>query len=303
MRYSVFIHTNSKQKLGSLVAAHAIRRYSKFNKFFDVSILNTDSYSLLSQYEGERYLRRGVKKIWTNKDLQSFTPLRFLPPELMNYAGRALVIDPDVFACVDIWPLLSSNMNGKAILCRERKNSMKSGIRYASSVMLLDCSLLKHWKMEAQFEALFNGTRDYHHWINLLYENPDSIGLINKHWNDMDSFSPATKMLHNTERLTQPWKTGLTIDWQSGNLMKQKLRTFYHSYLIRQEARYKQHPDHSQERFFYSLLKECVDSGMVSKEMLEKEMKSNHIRHDSLNLILQAPILDAESHPYCQMRQ
>ena len=28
---------------------------------------------------------------WRNDDLQSFTPLRFMPPQLMGYRGRAVV--------------------------------------------------------------------------------------------------------------------------------------------------------------------------------------------------------------------
>jgi len=35
-----------------------------------------------------------VKRPWFNDDLQSFTPTRFMPPELMAYQGRAVVIDP-----------------------------------------------------------------------------------------------------------------------------------------------------------------------------------------------------------------
>ena len=54
-----------------------------------------------------------MKRIWRNDDLQSFTPLRFLPPQLMGYQGRAVVIDPDIFATGDIWELLSRDMAGK----------------------------------------------------------------------------------------------------------------------------------------------------------------------------------------------
>ncbi len=53
------------------------------------------------------YLRDGGKREWVRDDLQSFTPTRFLPPQLMGYQGRAVVIDPDVFARGDIWELLS----------------------------------------------------------------------------------------------------------------------------------------------------------------------------------------------------
>ena len=36
-----------------------------------------------------------------------------MPPELMGYQGRAVVIDPDIFAIGDIWELLTRDMQGK----------------------------------------------------------------------------------------------------------------------------------------------------------------------------------------------
>ena len=41
-------------------------------------------------------LRDGVLRQWHMEDLQSFTPTRFMPPQLTGYQGRAVVIDPDV---------------------------------------------------------------------------------------------------------------------------------------------------------------------------------------------------------------
>lgn len=34
-------------------------------------------------------MRNGDMRAWLNNDLQSFTPLRFVPPQLMGYEGRA----------------------------------------------------------------------------------------------------------------------------------------------------------------------------------------------------------------------
>ena len=49
--------------------------------------------------------------------------------------------------------------------------------------------------------------------MNLGYEEPASIGLIEAEWNDFDKLTPATKMIHNTRRKTQPWKSGLPVDF------------------------------------------------------------------------------------------
>ncbi len=149
-----------------------------------------------SAREGQSYLRDGVKRVWLNDDLQSFTPTRFMPPALMGFTGRALVIDPDVFAATDVWALLSRDMGGKAILCR-----MRSGPKglidkcFASSVMLLDCAQLKHWDVERRFNAMFDFTQDYQPWVCLKDEPRDSIGFFEPEWNDFDHFTAETRML------------------------------------------------------------------------------------------------------------
>ena len=86
-------------------------------------------------------MRDGVERNWRNDDLQSFTPLRFMPPELMDYQGRAVVVDPDMFAVGDMFELLTRDMAGRAIMCRTRAGAKRiSDGNYASSVMLLECA-------------------------------------------------------------------------------------------------------------------------------------------------------------------
>ena len=94
-------------------------------------------------------------------------------------------------------------------MCRQRGTPP----HYASSVMLLDCAKLKHWKLADDFDALFTGKREYKKWMNLGYESPASIGLLEPEWNDFDKLTPETKMIHNTRRKTQPWKSGLPVDF------------------------------------------------------------------------------------------
>ena len=146
MEHCVFIHTNPKQILGAIVARHALRRNSVNDDAFDVRFINTTDHPFLHEMEGQLYLRDGVKRVWLNDDLQSFTPTRFMPPKLMDYEGRAVVIDPDIFAATDVWELLSRDMKGKAIMCRMRSGPKGLVDRcMASSVMLLDCAQLTHW--------------------------------------------------------------------------------------------------------------------------------------------------------------
>ena len=114
MDHCVFIHTNHKQILGALVAQYALKRNSRHADQFDVRIIDTRDYPFLRAREGQLYLRDGIERPWLNDDLQSFTLLRFMPPELMGFQGRAVVIDPDIFAVADVWELLSRDMQGNA---------------------------------------------------------------------------------------------------------------------------------------------------------------------------------------------
>ncbi len=56
--------------------------------------------------------------------------------------------------------------------------------------------------------------RDYMDWVSLKLEDPATIGLFENQWNDFDNLTDETKLLHNTKRKTQPWKTGLKIDYR-----------------------------------------------------------------------------------------
>src|SRR3989344_6438420 len=116
MRKKVFICTNNKQILGARLAAFAIQRHLS-GAPIEVQILNVDELSLFAQFVGKRYQRGDEWITYTADDLQSFTLTRFMSPELMGYEGRALVIDPDIFAIAYISPLFDIDMQGKAIAC------------------------------------------------------------------------------------------------------------------------------------------------------------------------------------------
>ena len=299
MDYCVFIHTNHKQIVGALVAQHALRRFSTNNDKFDVRIIELKDYPHYRAREDQYYLRDGMKRRWLNDDLQSFTPLRFLPPQLMNYKGRAVVIDPDIFAVSDVWALLSRDMRGNAIMCRARTGAKGCIDKcLASSVMLLDCAKLKHWNNEQEFNEMFEFKRDYMDWICLKTEPRESIGIFENEWNDFDRLSPKTKMLHTTKRRTQPWKTGLPIDHRPREkltyfpplawLMRAKRHLFGEYAFL---GHYKQHPDIKQEQLFFGLLQECLEKGIITRDMIMEQMQRNHVRHDAFEVLQRTPPL------------
>jgi hypothetical protein len=291
-RPKVFIQSNARQHLGAVVSAYSLKRNSACADRFDVEILSQEDYPFFQEHEGRKFLRGGAQRIWRNEDLQSFTPLRFMPPEKMGYAGRALVIDPDIFAVRDVWPLLDRDMQGRVIMAVPRPGHNGSADYIASSVMLLDCASLTHWHCEGNFREMFAFTRDYVKWIELRLEQRGSIGLLEPEWNHFDTLNEATRLLHNTKRRTQPWKTGLPVDFT----VRDKLWGLVPAgWLSRAPGRatYQPHPDPNQERFFFGLLRECLDQGLVSEAQLREEMRRNHIRHDTLRLLEHARPLAA----------
>jgi hypothetical protein len=298
MKLGVFVHTNEKQHLGALVSAYSMRRASPHADQLRIEIIRHEDHPFLQAREGQTYLVGGEKRVWRNEDLQSFTPLRFLPPELMAYEGRAVVVDPDVFAAGDIWELLTRDMGGEAIMCRRRPPKKTGPGGWATSVMLLDCAKLRHWRAAEGFGELFALKRDYVDWIELQLEDQSTIGPLEDEWNDFDRLTPATKLVHNTKRNTQPWKSGLPVDFVTAEKFRlfppkgwlsRGRRLLFGDYAF--AGSYERHPDPNQERFFFGLLKECLEQGVVTEAMLREEMARNHVRHDALEVVARTPRL------------
>ena len=111
-------------------------------------------------------------------------------------------------------------------------------------------------------------------------------------------------MLHTTRRKTQPWKTGLPVDWQPAErfrlfppvawLMRAR-RQLFGAYAFM--GKYKPHPNQNQERLFFGLLRECMEQGIVTEQMLRDEMARNHVRHDAIEVLQRTRPLAAPPAP------
>jgi hypothetical protein len=296
VQYKLFIQSNDEQYLGALVAGYAAKRNSRRPEAFDVVIMHYDDFPWLEARVGQPFLRGLEHRPWAHDDLQSFTPLRFTPPKTMGYQGRAIVIDPDCFAVADIMELFARDMQGAGVMCRMRPPLKEMPAYRASSVMLLDNAKLTHWDAEKTFNEMFEFKTDYLKWIKLEYEADSNVGLFEPEWNDFDRLTPATKILHTTYRRTQPWKTGLPIDFtvrqkpeKPKSLARTILKSLKRSIAGDRPGRtkngfYQPHPDPNQERLFFGLVAEMLAKGLIDRNLIEREMASNHVRHDALDL-------------------
>jgi hypothetical protein len=274
----VYVQANDRQLFGARISAYSFKRNSRSPDDFDVEVLNIREFPQLMRKD-QSILRDGFVREWDPDDLQSFTPLRFAPPSLMGFEGRAIVVDPDCFAVGDVAELLARDMQGNSICAVWQEPRTGKEARWASSVMLLDCAKLKHWDFDRQLDELFAHKFDYLPWNRLEYENPASIGRLESAWNDFDRLAPETRILHTTRRRTQPWKTGLPVDYTLHEAGPWKLVEGIW------RPRYAKHPDRNVEAYIYSLLAEMIDCGEVTVEELSSEMAANHMRHDSLELV------------------
>jgi len=275
---TVFIQANARQMLGAKISALSYKKASRRPDSFNVRIIDAAEYPRLMA-DGQSILRAGHVRAWDPDDLQSFTPLRFAPPKMMKWKGKAVVTDPDCFGVGDIADLFDHDMGAKAVMAVPRPGHNKRNDYVATSVMLLDCARLKHWDIDQDLDDLFAQRFDYIDWIELKREDPATIGFLAPEWNDFDRLTANTKILHTTKRRTQPWKAGLPIDY---TLRERGPFDFLRKF---KRKHYEAHPDPNQEALVYSLLADLVDRGDVTKPQLVAEMAANHVRHDSLDLI------------------
>lgn len=284
----VFIHTNHKQRVGALVSAHSFKLASATPDAFEVRLLETKDYPALTGAKGRTFLRDGHARTWDPDDLQSFTPLRFAVPDAMGHRGLAVVVDPDVFAAGDVMELFTRDRQGKAVCLRGRFGHNGSKDYLATSVMLLDCDRLPHWDFEKQLDDLWAHRLDYVHWIELRHEDRANIGLLETHWNDFDRLTEETRLLHTTKRRTQPWKTGLPIDFTVRERGFGPLPASVVVPVLRfwtKHSRYRPHPDPNQEAFFYALLADLLDSDGIRREEIAEAIAHRYVRPDSLELV------------------
>jgi hypothetical protein len=189
-------------------------------------------------------------------------------------------------------------MMAKAVLARSRTGTIASGGAVVTSVMLLDCARLTHWRCEENFAETFRFKHDYASWVSLQLEPQDSLGQLEDQRNDFDRLTPATKLLHNPRRRTQPWKTGLPVDYRPAEhghgfpplawALRARRLLFGEYGLL---GHYARHPDRRQEALFFGLLRECLESGAVGEDLLRQAMALNYVRHDALAVIERTPPL------------
>ena len=273
----MFICTNRQQRIPALISRYSILRNSKHTDEFEVEILNAEDFEELRKLNGAQFLRGGKLYTWHDELGQSFTFVRFSPPKLMNYQGRAMVMDPDTLVLADIYDLLSRKFNDRDGLACPVENKR-------SSLMVLDCSKVR-WELNKLLDGLLHQQYDYLDLIRLKLEK--NFGSYEPEWNHLDTLTDQTKVIHFTNRTTQPWRAGLPIEKRGTKILnlvpKKRIYRLLH---IRDKTSYhEENPSPEQRNLWLSYLKEGLAQGVITEKSLRREVKEGHLRKDTFEII------------------
>jgi len=171
-----------------------------------------------------------------------FSFQRFLIPALTGYRGRAIYLDSDMQVFKDIRTLWTIPFRGADLLTVGAPKG--SGRRPQFSVMVLNCETL-HWDICEIVQALDEGQLTYEELVYQMSLVKNIRADIDPEWNALEHFSVReTALLHFTDMSTQPWvskENPLGYLW-TGDLI------------------------------------EAIDAGAVSKDFVEQEVATGHVR-------------------------
>ena len=266
----ILIQSNNKQKLASRIAAASFIKQGFTHE--NIKFLEFENNSLLKSKINKKYLRKGKIKTFKD-DLQSFTLLRFYGPEFIDYKGKILVIDPDVFALKNPKDISNFLNQDNYLACTFIDQKPRS------EVMMIDATRIK-WKFKEIIEKLFNLEIDYDDLMNLSFDKNLKINELDLCYNSHDQITEDSILLHTTNRITQPWKEGLDIDFEryhsKKNIIKQKIRKFlglkYNKEII--ADKYYKHPNEEVIKKFKELFDYALQNKIINNDEVEDAIKN-----------------------------
>lgn len=224
----VFIGASATEWLPAKVLEYSIRK----NASFAVQALNLA--------ESVRPFK--MPRDTSNKPRTPFSFQRFLIPELMQYAGRAIYLDSDMLVLQDIAKLWRMPFSGADLLCTSALNQAQRAVQY--SVMLLDCESLK-WNIDDLVNNLDSGALSYESLLHGMAAAKRPAARISPTWNFLDKYVPGTTaLIHYTNMHSQPW---LSRENEAATIWFQHLR-------------------------------EAVLCGLISYEQVEREVRDGNVR-------------------------
>ena len=278
--HKVFICSNREQSIAAKISKFSILKRSSL-KSEDVSIIYKEDLDFMNKIEGKTILREGRDFIFPVNDMQNFTLLRFYIPELMKYKGKALVIDPDIFLIRHgLESLFSLDTKNVALYCRPGKQKNA----WSTSVMMIDAEKLLHWNIHKLIESLGEKKLDYRDLISLSFEK-SKIGSLGSLWNEYDIIKEDTILLHTTEKITQPWRTGLPMNSSIPKIFGILPRDKIYKLFGKDLRTGREHPVPSVSSFFFDEFQDCLLNNQITIEEINNAVSNKFLRKDIFNIL------------------
>ncbi len=193
MSVPIFIGYDSRIAVASDVLTYTIKKHA--SRPVDINLLK------IQDLYAQGLFRRPLDPLQSTE----FTYSRFLVPFLRGYNGKALFIDNDMVCFSDIWEILDLPMDDYAIKLVKHVHEPKVTVKMDgkvqsayprknwSSMMLMDCSKLGCWTLDAVETKPAP-------WLHRFEPIPDeAIGELPAGWNVLDEdYTPGTKLWHMT---------------------------------------------------------------------------------------------------------
>jgi hypothetical protein len=274
----ILIQANKFQRLAAEVSKYSFIKQG----IKDVEIINLEDQNILIKNFGKKYLRNGKLTTYEYNDLQSFTLLRFIPTKL-SIKDFCLIVDPDIFAVTNPIPEIEKILDNKIdIYCTKINNQLRS------EVMILN--LKKNiWDFESIINDLFSQKIDYSDLINLKFIEKKKIKIINNKFNEHDNIRTNTIFLHTSNRLTQPWKEGLKINFKTYFSKKYIIKN-YIKYIFRMSydekaisSKYIKHKNEQVIRFVCDLFEEAYKNKFIKVSDIKFALNNKFISKNFFN--------------------
>ncbi|MEJ7618250.1 MAG: glycosyltransferase [Pyrinomonadaceae bacterium] len=182
-----------------------------------------------------------------NRPRTPFSFQRFLIPQLMNYAGRAIYVDSDMQVFRDIRELWMLPFAGAEVLAVRAAND--DARRPQFSVMLLDCEALRGANNEI-VKALDVGEMTYEQLMGEMVIAKSVRSGIDPCWNALEQYEEGTtRLLHYTDMPLQPWVS----------------------------------PDNALGHLWMRDLFEAIDNKVISADFVAEQVMKGHVRPSLLH--------------------
>lgn len=161
---------------------------------------------------------RAVKQDRASPGGTNFGFVRFTVPSLCDYTGKAIYCDADQIVLGDVYALADELHAPHAVgLVRKIEGTFGGKPveeRNETSVMVLDCELLRDWDPEEMFEhvvpnataKLAPGQIRYKDFMRLAFLDPTLVEEIDPRWNHYNTVREDTQLVHFSHVREQPWK-------------------------------------------------------------------------------------------------